>query len=293
MSMQTEVNLNVLAQAINAANDGIVITDYKQPDNPIIFVNEAFEKITGYKKEEILHRNCRFLQGEHKSQQAVSVIRKAIEEGKACRGQIRNFKKNGTLFWNELSLAPIISKEGEITHFVGIQKDITKQKILEEALFSQAQFDPLTSLYNRRGFFREARRAALLAKRQSINLQVVMVDIDHFKKINDSHGHVVGDNTLMAFGQILKKCQRESDIIARYGGDEFILILFENENYVYENWLSRLNSNIASYNDSHQLPCPFSISAGQSQIPFAEFKSLLAAIKEADADMYIQKKWDC
>ncbi len=288
--MHTEIDSSILVQAVNAANDGFVITDNKLPDNPIVFVNEAFEKMTGYKREEILHRNCRFLQGEDRHQEALGILRQAIREGKPCRVEMRNYKKDGTLFWNELSMAPLIGKNGEITHFVGIQKNITNQKRLEEALYSQTRQDPLTLLYNRRGFLVEARRAVLLARRQSINLRLVMIDIDNFKKINDSYGHTVGDNVLMIFGTFLKKNLRETDIVVRYGGDEFMLILFENEHDVYEKWLARLEESLNSFNASRLLPFLLSISIGSARIHYSEFKSLIAAINEADAAMCVEKK---
>lgn len=122
---------------------------------------------------------------------------------------LRNYKKDGTLFWNELSIAPLLNHAGEITHFVGIQKDITKQKTLEEALFSQVKHDPLTRLYNRRGFFMEARRALSLARRLSHNLILVLIDIDNFKKVNDSYGHSAGDQVLTIFSTLLQATQRE------------------------------------------------------------------------------------
>lgn len=287
--MHSDIDSAILAQALDAANEGCLITDFRKPDNPIVFVNEAFEKLTGYKREEILHRNCRFLQGADRDQPGLEKLKMAMQEGKPCRIEVRNYKKDGTLFWNELSIAPLFGEGGEITHFVGIQKDITKQKKLEEALYSQAKQDPLTLLYNRRGFFKEARRAILFARRHSINLLLVMIDIDGFKKINDTYGHTAGDEVLIAFSTFLIRCQRETDIISRYGGDEFLVMLFENDDNVYERWLARLEEKLKSFNAYHLLPCSFSISMGRSHILHSEFKSISAAIQEADAALYMEK----
>lgn len=288
--MSSETDLLIFMQALQATNEGVLITDNRLPDNPIIFVNHAFEKLTGYTQGEILNRNCRFLQNDDRDQNGLHVIRKALQEGKSCRVQLRNYKKDGTLFWNELCIAPLFGKDQEITHFVGIQRDLTRQKLLEEALFSQAMHDPLTQLYNRRGFFREARRMVLTARRLSINLLVVMIDIDHFKKINDSFGHTAGDLVLESFGSLLKETQRETDLTARYGGDEFVLILFEDNSFSYQSWLSRLRENITSLEKSHQLPCSFTISHGKSHILYSSTKALIGAIKEADEAMYEEKK---
>ena len=276
----------IFKQALDSANDGIVITDNRFPNNPIVFVNKAFENLTGYTQEEILDRNCRFLQNNDRNQVGLEIIRKAAQEGKPCRVSLRNYKKDGTLFWNELSIAPLHNHAGEITHFVGIQKDITKQKNLEETLFSQVKHDPLTRLYNRRGFFIEARRALSLAKRLSRNLILVLMDIDNFKKINDSYGHSAGDEVLALVSTLLLATQRESDILARYGGDEFTLVMFENDHFVYEKWRQRLEDNYKSLNP----PIPFSISFGKASIPFSQIKSLRSAIQEADINMYQEKE---
>lgn len=283
------IDPHILIQAIHAANDGIVITEYQKQCNPIVFVNNSFEEMTGYNQKEILGKDCRFLQRDDRNQKGLDVVRNAIHEGKNCRVELRNYKKNGMLFWNELSLAPLLNSQGEITHFVGIQKDITQQKRFEEALFSQVHQDPLTNLLNRRGFLNEARRAILLARRQKINLLFIMVDIDSFKYINDSYGHTAGDEILISFANLLKKNQRKSDVLARYGGDEFMLILFENEKFVYENWLERIELGLAKLNATKMIPCNYSISAGAAQLSFFELKSLIALVKEADKEMYAQK----
>ena len=126
--------LSIRGQALEFALNGIVITDALKEDNPIIYYNKAFQKLTGYKKEEILGRNCRFLQGKDRNQEGVKMIRKAIKEGQSCRVQVRNYKKDGTLFWNEVSINPIRAINGEITHFVGIQNDITNRVKAEQEI---------------------------------------------------------------------------------------------------------------------------------------------------------------
>ncbi|MBW8242792.1 MULTISPECIES: PAS domain-containing sensor histidine kinase [Flagellimonas] len=120
--------------ALEAALNGITITDALQEDNPIIYANTAFEKITGYAKEEILGRNCRFLQAGDHDQEAVKKMYGAIKEGKGCHVQLRNYKKDGTLFWNEVSINPIADESERITHYVGIQNDITERKMAEQEI---------------------------------------------------------------------------------------------------------------------------------------------------------------
>lgn len=103
--------------ALEAALNGITITDALQADNPIIYCNPAFKKITGYDKGDILGKNCRFLQARDKDQKGVEKMRRALREGKACHVELRNYKKDGTLFWNEVSINPILDGAGRITHF--------------------------------------------------------------------------------------------------------------------------------------------------------------------------------
>ncbi|HZY66497.1 MAG TPA: SpoIIE family protein phosphatase [Rubrobacteraceae bacterium] len=124
----------LLERAVDASSNGILITDPERPDNPIIYVNPAFEKITGYPSEEVLGRNCRFLQGEDTSQAALDEVRAAIREGRDCRVVLKNYRKDGAPFWNELYISPVYDEEGRLVNFVGIQNDITREHRSEEAL---------------------------------------------------------------------------------------------------------------------------------------------------------------
>ncbi|AFZ17045.1 adenylate/guanylate cyclase domain-containing protein [Allocoleopsis franciscana] len=136
---QKEEELRLSNQAIAASSDGIVIADARKPDMPITYVNPAFERLTGYQAEEVVGRNCRFLQGKDTDQPALNELREAIREGKGCKVILSNYRKNGTLFWNELSVSPIYDAEGNLTHFVGIQSDITERKVAQEALHYQQE----------------------------------------------------------------------------------------------------------------------------------------------------------
>jgi len=126
--------LRVRDQAIAASPNGIIFTDPNLPDNPITYVNPAFEEITGYPAEEILGRNCRFLQGEDRDQPSVKELREAIEAGRECRVALRNYKKDGTLFWNELSVLPVRDEEGRVIRHLGVQNDVTGSRRAEEKL---------------------------------------------------------------------------------------------------------------------------------------------------------------
>jgi two-component system cell cycle sensor histidine kinase/response regulator CckA len=135
---QAERALHVQNRAMAAAANGIIITDWNQPDNPIIYCNPAFEKITGYTLAEVLGRNPRFLQGDDREQEGLKRVRGAIKEGSECHVVVRNYRKDGTFFWNELTISPVRDKHGRVSHFVGIQHDITERKKKETQLL-QAQ----------------------------------------------------------------------------------------------------------------------------------------------------------
>ena len=129
---EIEKNLNLKSEALQAAGNGIIISDALESDHPIIYFNPAFQQLTGYSSEEILGNNCRFLQGEDTQQDNIKKIREAINNGESRQVTLRNYKKDGTLFWNELYINPIKDNEGKVTHYIGIQNDITKRKNAEE-----------------------------------------------------------------------------------------------------------------------------------------------------------------
>ncbi|PWG81248.1 PAS domain-containing sensor histidine kinase [Pararcticibacter amylolyticus] len=127
-------DFELLTKALDASLSGIIITDNQQPDNPIIYCNRAFEQITGYKRSEIIGHNCRFLQQEDRDQPVRSKMREAIENGSDLVVDIRNYRKDGTLFWNELYMSPIRDSKGRVNYFIGVQNDITRRKKAEDEL---------------------------------------------------------------------------------------------------------------------------------------------------------------
>ena len=124
----------LLDRAVAASSNGIVITDPRLPDDPIVYVNPAFEKTTGYPMEEVIGRNCRFLQGEDRDQPALEELRACLREGQECRIVLRNYRRDGTRFWNELYVSPVHDDAGNVINFVGVQNDITESKRAQEVL---------------------------------------------------------------------------------------------------------------------------------------------------------------
>lgn len=133
------ISADLLEKAIEASSEGFVIADARRKDNPLIYVNPGFERITGYRSDEVLNKNCRFLQGGDLQQPELETLRKAIRDGQSCLVKLRNYRKDGSLFWNELSLSTVQDETGAITHFIGVQKDITARVIAETELQESRQ----------------------------------------------------------------------------------------------------------------------------------------------------------
>lgn len=146
---KSEESQKVKTAALEAAFNGILITDAQRKDNPVIYCNPTFEKITGYSCDEVMGQNPRFLHNRGEDQQEVEKMKHAIRTGGKCRVVVRNYKKDGTLFWNEVSITPIKNAAGEITHWVGIQNDITERKTAEQEIEHLAKIfdDSLNEIY--------------------------------------------------------------------------------------------------------------------------------------------------
>ncbi|MGR2737443.1 EAL domain-containing protein [Billgrantia sp. Q4P2] len=220
-----ETELRILQRSVEASINGIVIADARQPDTPIIYVNEAFERITGYQRDEVLGQNCRFLQGNETDAEALAQLRQAIAGLREINVTLCNYRKDGTPFWNNLYLAPVRDGKGVVTHFVGIQHDISERKSYEAKLSFHASHDALTGLANRSLFEDHLLHDVQLAQRHRRHLAVLFLDLDDFKPINDSLGHEVGDQVLIQVAQRLVGELDPGDTLARFGSDEFVILL--------------------------------------------------------------------
>lgn len=223
----SQENLRLFERAINASSNGVIIADARQPDQPIVFVNKSFERITGYQAAEVLGRNCRFLQEPQRDDAAAQEIRVSLQQQKECQVLIRNARKDGTLFWNQLYIAPVPDDQGQISHFIGVQTDVTEQKSYEAELAFNASHDILTGLPNRALLQDRLNQACRMSARSKRSLGVLFIDLDGFKLVNDSLGHQAGDQLLIEVGQRLSTFIRPGDTLARLGGDEFVLLVPE------------------------------------------------------------------
>lgn len=128
------IDAELLQLMINASSDGVVIAEREGDENVLIYVNDAFERLTGYSADDILYQDCRFLQAGDRDQPGLREIREALRENRSCRVVLRNYRKDGSMFWNELSITPVFSERDQLLYFVGIQKDVSEQMRMREQL---------------------------------------------------------------------------------------------------------------------------------------------------------------
>ncbi|HEX9180953.1 MAG TPA: EAL domain-containing protein, partial [Burkholderiales bacterium] len=226
---RAEEQLRLRDRVIESSSNGILINDLTRPNNPITYVNPAFERMTGYSAREVIGRNPRFLIRTDRDQPGLERIRIALREKCEGRAALRSYHKDGTMFWVELSMSPVRNEAGEATHFVTILNDITERQLYQEELEHQAYHDALTGLANRNLLPDRIRQAILHAHRAKQNVAVLLLDLDHFKLVNDSLGHAVGDSLLVSVAERLGTVVRDADTVARIGGDEFVVVIADAE----------------------------------------------------------------
>ncbi|MDX1721530.1 MAG: EAL domain-containing protein [Pseudomonas sp.] len=222
---ESEKQLRLLKRSLESSYNGVIIVDAREHDQPIIYVNPAFERITGYSADEALGRNCRFLQAGERDQAALEIIRTNLPRQDDAHVVLLNYHKDGTPFWNDLYISPVLNECGELTHFVGVQNDITEERRYQAELSFNACHDLLTGLPNRSLLEDRLRQGCKISKRYQRSLAVMFIDLDGFKPINDSIGHHLGDQVLVEVAQRMSAQVRPGDTVARMGGDEFIVLL--------------------------------------------------------------------
>lgn len=227
--LEREEMLRLRESAITCASNGIVITDARRRGLPIVYVNPAFERITGYARKDVLGRSPMFLHKRDRDQAGLAEVREAVRRGRTVSAVIRNYRKDGKVFWNDLQISPITTADGSVSHYVGIVNDVSDRVAYEQALKFQASHDALTGTFNRHMLDALLNKAIDQARRRSRNIAVVYIDLDNFKIINDSLGHIYGDELLKQVSHRLHHSIRSSDVLARQGGDEFIVILTDME----------------------------------------------------------------
>jgi len=238
-----EAELRTRIAAIEAAGDAIAITDVQ---GYLLYANPAFAKQTGYALEELKGAHTRtFKSGRHDAS-LYADLWQTVLGGRIWRGELINKRKDGSLYEEEMTIAPVISVKGQVDCFVAIKRDVSERRSMERALkeanrqlsenltrirllqkelAEQTIRDPLTGLHNRRYLDETLPREFARARHEGYTLTAAMVDVDHFKRINDTWGHPAGDSLLKSLAVLLQERFREGDIVCRYGGEEFLVLL--------------------------------------------------------------------
>lgn len=207
----------VNARVVELLQEGVMIADLRYPGESLVRVNPAFETITGYAASDAIGKNCRYLQGSDRMQPEIARIREAIALREEVSVSLRNYRKDGTMFRNDLRLAPVFDTHGVATHYVGLMRDITKLHEATSHLQRVLQCDPLTGLANRSCFYEELQ--ALLHEGEWPCVLIAKLDVSGFHLINTSFGWEVGDALLV---QIAERLRRWPDaLLGRLAGDEF------------------------------------------------------------------------
>ena len=220
-----EQALMLSRRVMEASTHGIVIADAADARLPLIYANPAFERITGYSRGEALGRSASFLQGSERDQPGLDMLRTALAQAEPATVVLRNYRRDGTPFWNELTVSPVRNAAGEVTHYLGIQVDITERRAHEADMLRRSTHDSLTGLPNRTLLLDRMRQALILARSQGRLPAALLVDLEHFKELNDSLGHEVADRMILELVGRLQRCLRECDTLARLSADTFMVLL--------------------------------------------------------------------
>jgi diguanylate cyclase (GGDEF)-like protein/PAS domain S-box-containing protein len=272
--------------AFMSSDEAIIITD---PQANIIRVNPAFTRMTGFSPEAVLGQNTRVLKSGRHSAGFYDNIRKTLAQSRHWSGEINNRRADGTLFTVWANLNAICDESGRVLHYIGLQSDVTQLHEAQLALQHQASYDGLTGLPNRNLFNDRIARLVAHAVRQQSVFSLLFVDLDHFKEVNDTLGHMVGDILLRTVSERLQKGVRNEDTVARMGGDEFVVLLPDTD---------RQGAQAVAYSLLNRLREPVTLAGVGAYRPMASMGSAVfpedgktpdALLRSADMAMYRAK----
>ncbi len=284
---ESDESLRLAATVFDSSLNGILITS---PEGAILRVNQAFSEITGYSAEEALGRTPRLLKSEQHDAAFYQTMWEALDRTGSWQGEIWDRHRDGHVIPMWQSITAVLDAQGEVSHYIGIFFDITEQKRAAEHIDRLAHYDALTDLPNRLLFNERCTHALERARREGGKVALLFLDLDHFKHVNDSLGHPVGDALLQAVAQRLKQQLREEDTVARLGGDEFVVILEEVAAAADTEWVAR--KLLEAFTEvfpvrGHDLS--LGISIGISMYP-NDGEDVTSLVKNADIALYRAKE---
>ncbi len=233
----TSLDADFYRRLLETSPGGVVLVDALHPDRPAIYVNPAFETLTGFSAAELLGRNLRLLQAEDREQDGRHRLREAMRLGESCRVLLRNYRKDGTVFWNEMTILPLLDAEGRVTHYAGHHRDAGERlridpKLARDSLSGAHQptgvavrDDRLTGLYTLPYLQELLRRDWAIAQREHRSIAVFAIDIDALDLYNATFGRAAGDSTIRRVAHCVSGClRRSSDVTARIDGGNLMAI---------------------------------------------------------------------
>ncbi len=220
---------------VEASPDGVVLADARHPDHPVVYVNAGFEALTGYRADELLGRNLRFLQGEDRNQEVLQHLRAHLSRAEPCHVLLRNYRKDGSLFWNDLAVAPIRDAGGEISHYAGYARDAGDRRRPDmrhpgdswqraaPRVAATPRDDRLTGLFTLPYLEELLKRDWAIAQRERRSIAAFAVDIDALELYNTTFGRAAGDSTIRRVAHCISGClRRASDACARVDGGSLV-----------------------------------------------------------------------
>lgn len=283
---QAEEELLKLSKAVEQSLNAVVITDIH---GNIDYVNKAFTETTGYCSEEVIGKNPRFLQSSKTSPSLYKEMWNKLLQGEKWEGEFINCNKDGEEYIQSVIITPIVDKNGRTTHYMAIEEDVTEKKRSEERIYFLANFDPLTELPNRSQMEDHLNYTISLARRNNGHFALMFLDLDHFKDINDTLGHKIGDELLIKLSHRLKSVLREEDTLSRQGGDEFILLLPGSDAHAASIISQKLLEAVSKPFTVGHYKLSVTISIGIALYP-NDGTSMETLSKNADAAMYRSKQ---
>jgi diguanylate cyclase (GGDEF)-like protein/PAS domain S-box-containing protein len=219
---KAKTKMHKLSRAVESSSSAVIITD---TGSNIEYVNPKFSEVTGYTREEITGQNLRVLQSGETPDAVYDDLWTSITSYGEWKGEFHNRKKDGSFYWCRNSISCVKDETGEITNFISIQDDMTHEHELSEQLSYQVSHDILTGLVNRYEFERRAERLLLAIRHDKTEHALCFMNLDQFKVVNDTYGHIAGDELLRQLGSVLQEVVRQRDTLARLGGDEFGVLM--------------------------------------------------------------------
>ncbi|MCM3714322.1 EAL domain-containing protein [Alkalihalobacillus oceani] len=270
----------------NYMNDGLLLTNHR---HEIIAVNSAFQRMTGYTLKDIAGMNPSMLESANTPKHVYDEMWDSISRNGSWTGELLNERKDGTLFWSFLTVTQVEQPQPEDSYCIGIMRDISERKQQEEQMKYNASHDTLTQLPNRVLFKDKLEDALQTAAENGKKVAVLFLDLDRFKKINDSYGHQVGDQLLVKMARRIQRVIGEDGVVSRFGGDEFTIFLPDMDEVITEDVISALFAAFEKPIIVNEKELYMSMSIGACFFP-EHGKDAETLLKNADSAMYRTKE---